>query len=159
MDVKAALKSQYLAGLAMLRQAIERCPDDLWLSGEHPRNYWRIAYHTIFYTDLYLRTGEEAFVPWAKHREDVPCLWENPPVEEPYTKAETIQYLDEVVSNLDDCLAVLDLSAKETGFYWYPIPKLDHQMMNLRHIQGHVGQLSELLMARGIDLDWKGAVL
>ncbi len=26
--------------------------------------------------------------------------------------------------------------------------------MSLRHIQGHVGQLSELLMAHGIDTDW-----
>jgi hypothetical protein len=26
--------------------------------------------------------------------------------------------------------------------------------MNLRHLQGHVGQLSELLMAKGIDTDW-----
>jgi len=32
--------------------------------------------------------------------------------------------------------------------------KLSHQIMNLRHIQGHVGQLSELLMAKGIDTDW-----
>ncbi len=32
--------------------------------------------------------------------------------------------------------------------------KLSHQLMNLRHRQGHIGQLSELLMARGIDTDW-----
>jgi hypothetical protein len=32
--------------------------------------------------------------------------------------------------------------------------KLSHQIMNVRHIQGHVGQLSELLMQRGIDTDW-----
>jgi hypothetical protein len=32
--------------------------------------------------------------------------------------------------------------------------KLSHQILNLRHLQGHVGQLSELLMARGIDIDW-----
>ena len=32
--------------------------------------------------------------------------------------------------------------------------KLSHELMNLRHTQGHVGQLSELLMARGIDTDW-----
>jgi hypothetical protein len=32
--------------------------------------------------------------------------------------------------------------------------KLSHELMNLRHTQGHVGQLSELLMARGIDTGW-----
>jgi len=29
----SALKSQYHAALAMLRLAIERCPDDLWSGG------------------------------------------------------------------------------------------------------------------------------
>jgi hypothetical protein len=32
--------------------------------------------------------------------------------------------------------------------------KLSHELMNLRHIQGHVGQLSELLMVAGIDTRW-----
>jgi len=42
----------------------------------------------------------------------------------------------------------------ESGFSWYSIPKLDHQLLNLRHLQGHVGQLSELVMATGADLTW-----
>ncbi len=47
------------------------------------------------------------------------------------------------------------LAAGETGFSWYPsMSKLSHELMNLRHLQGHVGQLSELLMAHGIDTDW-----
>lgn len=31
---------------------------------------------------------------------------------------------------------------------------MDLRQVNLRHIQGHVGQLSELLMARAIDTNW-----
>lgn len=34
--------------------------------------------------------------------------------------------------------------------------KLSHELMSLRHIQGHVGQLSELLMRDDIDTDWIG---
>jgi hypothetical protein len=155
MDVRSALKSQYHASLAMLRQAIENCPDDLWTSGEHPRNFWRIAYHAMFYADLYLGQNEEAFRRWEKHREDSPCLWETPPVVEPNTRAEVLEYLDRVDAKVDSVVDALDLDSQETGFHWYPnMAKLDHEMMNLRHIQGHVGQLSELLMARGIDIDW-----
>ena len=33
--VRAALKTQYHAALAMLRQAIELCPDAIWRSDEH----------------------------------------------------------------------------------------------------------------------------
>jgi hypothetical protein len=32
--------------------------------------------------------------------------------------------------------------------------KLSHQLMNLRHIRGNMGQLSELMMAKSIDTDW-----
>jgi len=35
MDVRAALKSQYHAALATLKQAIDRCPDDLWTAQGH----------------------------------------------------------------------------------------------------------------------------
>jgi hypothetical protein len=155
MEIKPALKGQYKAGLAMLRQCIERCPDDLWTSGEHPRTFWRIAYHGIFYTHLYLQINWEAFQPWEKHRESAPSLWGEPEVVAPYSIPETLEYLDSVSAAVDELVDALDLESLETGFSWYPnMAKLDHQFLNLRHLQGHVGQLSELLMARSIDTDW-----
>jgi hypothetical protein len=36
------------------------------------------------------------------------------------------------------------------------MPKLDHQLMNVRHIQHHVGQLDDRLRLVGADLDWAG---
>lgn len=157
MELKSALKGQYLAALAMLRETIEKCPDDVWIGGEHPRNFWRIAYHAVFYTHLYLQQTEADFVPWSKHRPNVRILWvdeEPPPVEEPYSKSEVIEYIGHVESNLPGWIEVLDLESHESGFSWYSIPKLDHQILNVRHLGGHVGQLSELVMAKGIDLDW-----
>jgi hypothetical protein len=48
----AVLKSQCHASLAMLRDAIEKCPDDLWLDAR-PRNaFWQVAYHVLFFTHL-----------------------------------------------------------------------------------------------------------
>ncbi|HRK20961.1 MAG TPA: DinB family protein [Fimbriimonadaceae bacterium] len=159
MELKPALAGQYHAGLAMLRQCIDRCPDDLWVSGSHPRTYWRIAYHAIFYTHLYLMPNLEAFKPWEKAIENDASLWDDdpdgvPPAEPVYTKEEMLGYLDQVDAQIDGWVEGLDLDALHTGFDWYPIPKLDHQLMNLRHVQGHLGQLSELMMARGIDIDW-----
>jgi len=156
-NIKAALNRQYHAGLAMLRQAVERCPEQVWVSGEQPRSVWRIAFHAVFYTHLYLQPNLEAFVPWEKDREDCASLWDDPPVVEPYTKSEILDYIDLVAASLDKAVDLLDLDSGETGFWWYKdMAKLDHQLMNLRHLQGHVGQLSELLMAKGIDLDWVG---
>ncbi len=157
MNIKLALKSQYHAGLAMLRQCTERCPDEFWTSGTHPRSYWRIAYHAVFYTHFYLQQNYEAFTPWQKGRPNVECLWESPPIEAPYSKEEIQEYVDFVVAGVDATVDGLDLDCAETGFPWYKdMSKLEHQLMNLRHLQGHIGQLSELLMAQGIDTNWIG---
>ena len=47
--LRSALKSQYHAALAMLREPIERCPDDLWFSRSHPNPFWWGAYHALYY--------------------------------------------------------------------------------------------------------------
>lgn len=158
MDVKSALRAQYGAGLAMLRQCVKRCPEDLWLAGEHPRNTWRIAYHAAYYTHLYLHQHAELFTPWPKHVAKVSDLWGNPKVVSPYSRRDVVAYVDGIVTSLPGLLDGLDLGAPDSGFSYYPgMPKLEHQLVNVRHLQGHVGQLSELLMQRGIYTDWVSA--
>ena len=165
MELKQALKEQYHAGLAMLAECVEKCPEDVWLDGEHPRTVWRIAFHATFFTHLYLGQNEAAFTPWPGRREGIhPGLWHQPWAVEPYElpegaevyrRDEILEYLRFVDTLVDPTVDALDLDAEETGFSWYPnMGKLSHQLMNLRHLQGHVGQLSELLMARGIDTGW-----
>jgi hypothetical protein len=46
---RSVLKSQYHAALAMLRETIEQCSDDVWFSQEHANAFWQIAYHTLFF--------------------------------------------------------------------------------------------------------------
>jgi hypothetical protein len=154
MDVRFALKRQYHAGLEMLRECVEKAPEDVWLSGAHPRNFWRIAYHAAFYTHFYSGQTIEDFQPWEKHREGVTDLWSdaNPPVVEPYTKAEILEYIEHVNSLIDQTVDHLDLDCETTGIPWYKeMGKLEHEILTIRHLQTHVGQLSELLMANGID--------
>lgn len=142
----------------MLRECVERCPAELWNSGTHPRKFWRIAYHVLFYTHLYLQPNEEAFQVWSKHREGCAALWGSPPEVEPYPAADILEYLDFIEENVNFWVDCLDLHAPETGFSWYPnMTKLDHQMMNLRHLQGHTEQLSERLMAHDNDfeIEWR----
>lgn len=162
--LRQALKEQIHASLAMLAQCIERCPDDLWGSGTHPRAFWRITFHAVFYAQLYMGQNEAAFQPWPGHREDVAALlngaaeiepYEFPKETIPYTQKEMLGYLAHVDSQVDSTVDALDLETFDSGFSWYRnIGKLSHELLSLRHTQGHLGQLSELLMARGIDTDW-----
>ena len=159
MDLRSALEGQYRAGLTMLRECIEKCPDDLWAAGKHPRTTWRIAYHTLFYTHLYLAPTYEDFEPWAKHQAQGRILWDDdedgvPPDETTYTQAEMLEYQKHVEDNLSGWLGKINLESDNSGFDWYPIPKIDHQLVNIRHLGTHIGQLQEQLYARGIDLDW-----
>ena len=165
MDLRQALKEQYHAGLAMLAECVEKCPEGMWLEGEHPRTFWRIAFHAAFFTHLYMGQNEAAFQPWPGRRKGIHHrLWEEPAYVEPYElpegaesyrKDEILAYIRFVDGLVDPIVDQLDLDSDETGFYWHPnMSKLSHELMNLRHIQGHVGQLSELLMAKGVDTDW-----
>jgi len=156
MDLKGGLKEQYHAALKMLRQAVEVCPNELWLAGEFPRNTWRIAYHAVFYAHLYMAQTEADHKPWPKRR-DCSDLWAdaNPPQLEPYSKGDILEYIDFVDSLVDETIDGLDLESSYSGFHWYPrSSKISHEILSIRHLQGHVGQISELLMARGIDVDW-----
>ncbi len=175
MDLKSAFKEQYHASLAMLVECVEKCPEDLWLApASNPagseqvvlcRTFWRIAFHTAFYAHLYLGQTEADFKPWPGRRQGIhSCLWEEPANMEPYelpdgaesySRREMLDYIAFVDSLVDPTVDGLDMDSEQTGFSWYPnMSKLSHELLSLRHIQGHVGQLSELLMARGIDTDW-----
>lgn len=161
----------------MLRQCVELCPDELWTATfpcpQDPdrnivRTTWRIAFHAAYFTHLYLGQNEAAFQPppagSAVRREDFKGMWQPPWDVEPYElpedvglcrQQEILEYIDFVDTLIDPTVDALDLDSPESGFSRYEgISKLSHELMNLRHIQGHVGQLSELLMARDIDIDW-----
>lgn len=157
--LREALSGQYKAGLEMLRQCIVACPDELWAAGDHPRTTWRIAYHAVFYTHLYLSPSLDEFEPWELHQDQATILWDDdergtPPDEVTFSQAQVAAYVDFLSARVDGMLAAIELDSPESGFYWYKIPKLDHQILNVRHLGVHVGQLQELLLAKGIEPVW-----
>jgi len=156
--LRSALKSQYHATLAMLRSSIRRCPDDLWTdAGGHANPFWRIAYHTLFYTHLYLQPNNRVFRPWEQQQKGIQQM-RNPPRRQPYTKAEVLTYWRICDSMVDDAVDALDLRAPHSGFGWYRIPKLEHQLVNIRHIQYHEAQLADRLRAAaGVGVGWADA--
>lgn len=139
----------------MLRQCIELCPDQLWISGAHPRTTWRIAFHAVYFTHLYLMPDQKAFKKWKGTNRHHAELWGEPPQQEAFAKQEVLTYLDFVIESMPAWLDEMNLDGAESGFSYYPnMAKFEHQFVNLRHLQGHVGQLSELLMQQGVFTDW-----
>ncbi len=164
MNTQSALKSQYHAALAMLKQAIDLCPDELWTADGHPSQFWQIGYHTLFFTHLYLQPNLEAFKPWEFHREEYQFLqqvpWpphEPPKLAEPYSKSQVLDYWRICDAMIDADVDRLDLEAEDCGFSWYEMPKLHHQLMNVRHIQHHAAVLADRLPSDVAgSADWIG---
>jgi hypothetical protein len=162
MNVKPMLQSQYRASLAMLLAAIEKSPDTLWTSDAYANPCWHIAYHTLYYADLYLHQTEADFTPWDKHRQDYQRLTPRPPDSAPlipYSRAEALEYGRRLDAGVAAALARLDLTAPECGFSWYQMSKFEHQLVSLRHIHHHTGQLVDRLRhSTGRGSPWTKAV-
>lgn len=137
----------------MFEQAVRLCPDELWHSGKGPRKFWRIAYHVLFYTHLYLQNVEADFKPWRVFPERTWSL-DSPPDMPPLTKDDIFDYLQHIRSHLDAWLEAVEIEREDSGFYWYEIPKLDHQILNIKHLENHNGEMTDRLLEAGIDIDW-----
>lgn len=158
----AAVLSQMRAALAMLRQAVEGCPDSLWSDPADRNAFWHITYHALFYTHLYLQVDADHFQPWPHHRAGYNGLdlsrfsAEQLPLT-PYSKDEILTYLAFVEEQAITLLPTLDLTLPDSGFSWYPISKLEMQFVNIRHLSGHVGELCERLYQRAQgEVRWVG---
>jgi hypothetical protein len=144
--VKSIL-SQYRASLAMLRQAIEQCPEDLWLASNYRNRYWHIAYHALFYTHLYVCASEAEFTPWGKHQPACRRLGESTekePLPDPYSQADLLDYHRICCEQVEDKVPKLLLDGP-SGFDWLPFNRLELHFYNIGHIQHHTGQLAERL--------------
>jgi DinB family protein len=166
--LRPILKSQYHAALAMLREAIAQCPDDLWYDRTPTNACWQVAYHALFFAHLYLQADEASFRPWAGHQGDV----QNPDgipgpadpasplplIPTPYSKEQVLGYWSACDAMVDPAIDGMDLERGTSGFSWYPMPKLEHQLVNIRHIQHHAAQLADRLRAHSdIGIRWAGA--
>ena len=164
-QLRAALAGQYRGALVMLEEAVKRCPDDAWSHGTPDNAFWQVAYHVLYYTHLYMAPNVDAFEPWPGHQgkvqnEDALGAPDKPDsglphLPEVYAKEDVLAYASFLYDRLDEMLAAIDLDAEESGFPWYALPKLDHQLVNLRHVQHHVGQLYDRLrLLLGPGMPW-----
>jgi len=165
MNISDILRSQYHATLAMLKQAIEKCPSELWNDPQDRSKFWHVAYHALFYTHLYLHTRWEDLKLWERHRAEYEFLGSKPwpphappNIGEPYTREDVLAFFDVCWNFVDQQVPALDLETP-SGFDWLPFNKLELQIYNLRHTQQHTGELMERLGSRAsIGVDWKASV-
>ncbi len=152
------LASQYKASLGMLRQTLEKVPEEQWNTDEYNIPNWQIAYHVLWGTRFYLRANPETYRPFDEAIEGAESLcgsqdWENPDegvkLEGIHTKDELFSFINNIEKNLLQKIGSLPLDGN-SGFEWYPYSRLELHINNIRHIQHHTAQIIERLKSKGI---------
>lgn len=162
-NILKAVKSQYRASCEMLAQAINKCPDTLWLADNFRNKFWHIAYHAIFYTHLYLQPSDTEFKPWHKHRPNYQFLgampwspFERPVINVPYSREEVLEYYECCMKEIRERVHGLDINAP-SGFPWLQFTRMELYFYNIRHIQHHAAQLIDRLRnTSDIEVAWVG---
>lgn len=159
--MKRELARQYEIALTMLRGVVEETGEDTWLyTDETKEAAWHIAYHAVFYANIYCSPTEEAVRRWDRQSKDChflgPTPW--PPHErfvptETYSKADIIEFIEFVMRLIPEYLEHLDPEAP-CWPHWYNQNQLEFHLNNLRHIQHHTAQLME--RNGGSSVGWIG---
>jgi hypothetical protein len=145
------LWQQFGAAIDMLENAMGACPDEVWSDRSRRPEYWYVAFHTLFFLDLYLGDSVDGFAPPAPFTLD-----ELDPAgvlpDRVYTKAELASYLRHGrekcrawIGSLDDERARQRCRFGSTDF-----TRFELLLYNMRHVQHHAAQLN-LMLRQTID--------
>lgn len=146
MDVKEPIWRQFGAAIDMIENAIVACPDDLWNDRSQRPEFWHVAYHSLFFLDLYLTGSLEGFAPPPPLTLNEVTARDEAP-DEAYTKQAMLTYVEHCRAK---CRATIDGLTDEGAavrrrFPWMELSVLELLFYNARHVQHHAGQLNMLL--------------
>lgn len=154
-----------------LDNAIKVCPDSLWRQPvwHDPSTlparseFWYVAYHTLFWLDLYLFGSEEGFTPPAPFSLVEQDDANGPLPDRVYSRDELLGYLASLRQQCHDIFATLtdERARQPVSFGWMDegevVSYAELQLYTMRHIQDHAAQLSLILGAHGVpgdQIDW-----
>ncbi|HEY7850543.1 MAG TPA: DinB family protein [Ktedonobacterales bacterium] len=164
---RTVLWQQFGAAIDMLDNAMTACPDALWRQPIWPdpsapsrrTEFWYVAYHALFWLDLYRFGSEEGFAPPSPlslvEQDDAI----GPLPDRTYSKEELRTYLATVRQHYRTTIATLtDEQARQpVNFGWMRdgevVSYVELQLYSMRHIQEHAAQLSLLLGQHGVQAD------
>jgi hypothetical protein len=143
---KGMIWGQFGASIDMLENAMRACPHQVWYDSSRQPAFWYVAFHALFYLDLYLSDTDVGFAPPAPFTLDeldpAGILPGNP-----HTREELLAYL---AHGRDKCRGMIahltaDKAATRCGFYWLDLTVAELLLYNMRHVQHHTAQLNLIL--------------
>ena len=168
---RTILWKQFGGAIDMLDNALVACPDSLWRQvvwhdpsvPSQRAEFWYVAYHALFWLDLYLFGAEEGFAPPAPYSLVEQDDAAGPLPDQPYSREEMRAYL---AYARQKCRTTIETMTDErahqpVNFGWMRegevVSYFELQLYSMRHVQGHAAELSLLLGEHGIqanEIDW-----
>ena len=140
---RSAIRQQFHAAIDMLGNAIKACPDSVW-SGRGRDAFWYLAFHTLFFLDVYLSSeGESQFHP--------PPPFDRSELEDGGAVPESAYGKDVLLGYLEHCRKKLEAVMAGMTEAWIAAPcPFEYRAMsngelllyNMRHVQHHAAQLN-----------------
>lgn len=168
---RTILWKQYGAALDTLDNTLAACPDALWRQPvwhaaavpSRRTEFWYVAYHTLYWLDVYLYGTEDGFAPPPPFALTEQEDGDGPIPDVTYTKEQLRGYLAALRQTLYDITATLsdERARQPVSFGWMRegevVTYAELQLYTMRHLQGHAAELSLLLGEHGVpsdQLDW-----
>lgn len=145
--IKSILTGQFEAALCMLEQCIRACPPEHWEGKIASGTFRWVAYHTLFWVDVYLSPGDEQdFVLREIHQRGGDER--NDEIVNPgLSQEECLAYVAICRERMLETLAAETAESLQSpcGFHYRKITRGELYIYSLRHVQHHTGQLSAYL--------------
>ncbi|MCX7015394.1 MAG: DinB family protein [Candidatus Sumerlaeota bacterium] len=144
-------RRQYGAMFAMLRHAMDACPEALWDKRAHEPPFWQQAYHTLWAVDFYLSPAPGQFQKPSLENQQANRLDKQPDFA--LAKEALTGYLESVEARFHRFLSDAGPGRLEGSnpFQWTG-PTLAHRLLySLRHAQHHLGWMASILRRAGIE--------
>ena len=162
LDLNNLILAQHHAALATLRHCIEQCPDDSWNEKVANLPISTAAFHTLFWTDMYLELNTDHFQEQKFHKINVEMFGEyeerkSELQKQIYEKSDVVNYLNYCTEKAEKVILAetQESLAAKSGFHWLECSRAEVHVYSIRHIQHHAAQISmRLRIDHNIQIPW-----
>ncbi len=147
-------ETQFIKTFAMMENMIEQCPEEIWSVKAGGFVFWQQIIHALSGANYWMRQPESAFTEPFADRKVYPEL-DNEPIGR-VSREEMTEYKNYVKALCRDFFEGKDDSwLMEPSSILDKISNMDVLLMQIRHIQYHVGHCNSILRDRGYRaVDW-----
>jgi DinB superfamily len=162
---KELIANQFEAAFCTLAACVDQCPEESWNRPVGNLKFCQVAFHALFFADLYLGKDLQSLRDQAFHRQYAQAFADYEELENRvqvavYDKAFIKAYLRHCRDKAANVIAAEteQVLNSRPGFERLKFSRAELHFYNIRHVQHHAAQLSlRLRIDSGVEIPWVGS--